>query len=141
LAWFGAINLAKDDADLTADQRLAEALMRRALALDEGFAEGALHDFFLVWEARGDAVGGSRQRAREHLDRALALSRGKRAWPLVAFAEAVCVAEQDRSCFENALERALAIAPEAEPKYRLSNAITQRRARWLVGRADELFVE
>jgi predicted anti-sigma-YlaC factor YlaD len=140
-AWFGAINLAKDDADLTADQHLAEALMRRALILDEGFAEGALHEFFLAWEARGDAVGGSRARARAHLARALALSQGRRAWPMVTFAESVCVAEQDRKCFEDALNRALAVDPSAEPKYRLNNLIVQRRARWLMGRADELFLE
>jgi predicted anti-sigma-YlaC factor YlaD len=141
MGWFGAINLAKDDADLTADQHLAETLMRRALTLDEGFEEGALHDFFIAWEARGDVVGGSRQRAREHLERALALSRGRRAWPLVTFAETVCVAEQDRKCFEDALGRALAIDTNAEPKWRLNNIIIQRRARWLLGRGDELFVE
>jgi predicted anti-sigma-YlaC factor YlaD len=141
MGWFGAINLAKDDADLTADQHLAETLMRRALTLDEGFEEGALHDFFIAWEARGDIVGGSRQRAREHLGRALALSRGRRAWPLVTFAETVCVAEQDRKCFEDALGRALAIDTNSEPRWRLNNVIIQRRARWLLGRSDELFVE
>src|SRR5262249_31040865 len=33
LAWFAAINVSKDDSELTADQGQAEALMRRALAL------------------------------------------------------------------------------------------------------------
>jgi predicted anti-sigma-YlaC factor YlaD len=141
LGWFGAINLAKDDAELTADQHLAEALMRRALALDEGFADGTLHDFFVAWEGRSPAAGGSRSLAREHLVRALALSHGRRAWPLVAFAESVSVGEQDRKGFEELLRQALAVDPDAEPKYRLSNVIIQRRARWLLGRVDELFIE
>ena len=34
-------------------------MMRRALALDEGYALGALHDFFLVYEGSRTSVGGS----------------------------------------------------------------------------------
>ncbi len=141
LAWFGAINLAKDDASLTADQHVAEALLQRALTLDETFQAGAIHDFFIAWEARSAAAGGSLERARRHFERALELSSGSRAWPFVAWAESACVARQDRGGFEEALARALAVDREARPRYRLSNAIIQRRARWLLSRADELFVE
>ncbi|MCU0241560.1 MAG: TRAP transporter TatT component family protein, partial [Vicinamibacteria bacterium] len=141
LAWFGAINLAKNEAELTADQDLAEALMRRALALDEAYERGVIHDFFIAWEARGPSVGGSFTRAKTHLDRALALSQGRRARPLVAYAEAAAVGEQNRQSFEETLARALAVDPEADPEQRLVNVLIQKRARWLRGRADELFIE
>jgi hypothetical protein len=59
LSWFAAISVSKDDSELTADQSQAEALMRRALALDESYDRGALHDFFISWEGRGESVGGS----------------------------------------------------------------------------------
>ncbi len=49
-AWGAAISLSKENAELTADQGLAEALERRALALDEGFGRGAVHDFFIAFE-------------------------------------------------------------------------------------------
>jgi predicted anti-sigma-YlaC factor YlaD len=141
LAWFGAINLAKDDPALSADQYLAEALMRRALALDETYERGVLHDFFIAWEGRGAAAGGSFARARVHFERAVALSNAQRAWPYVAFAESVCVKQQDRGCFKDTLERALAVDLERLPDCRLNNVIIQQRARWLLGREDELFAE
>ena len=141
LSWFGAISLAKNDSELSADQGLAESLIRRALELDEGFERGALHDFYIAWEGRGEAVGGSFERARQHLDRALVLARGHRASPLVTYAESVSVARQDRKEFESLLRQALAIDPDAEPALRLSNLVYQQRARWLLGRTEDLFVE
>lgn len=142
LAWGAAISLSKEDSELTADQRLAEALMKRALALDEAYELGSIHDFFISYEGgRPASAGGSAGRAREHLRRAVELARGHRAAPLVAFAEAVSVSLQDRKEFQKLLEQALAIDVDAVPEQRLSNLIYQRRARWLLGRADDLFIE
>ena len=140
-AWAAAISLAKEDAELAADLGTVEALLRRALALDEGYSLGALHDFFLVYEGSRTSVGGSAAKAREHLDRALQLAQGRRAGPLVSFAETVDVATQDRAEFERLLQQALAIDVNAAPEQRLANVIAQRRARWLLGRADDLFIE
>ena len=140
-AWGAAIALSKDDSELTADQNLAEALMRRALALDEGYERGSVHDFFISYEGGRRSVGGSVTEARQHLERALALSGGHRAWPLVNFAETVSVGAQDRKEFETLLRQALAVDPDAVPQVRVANLVAQRRARWLLGRADELFVE
>jgi predicted anti-sigma-YlaC factor YlaD len=140
-SWAAAIALAKQDAELAADLAAVEALMRRALALDEGFTLGAIHDFFIVYEGSRTAVGGSAEKARQHLERAVALSQGQRAGPLVSFAETVDVAKQDRADFERLLNQALAIDPDAAPAQRLANLIAQRRARWLLGRADELFID
>jgi len=140
LAWAAAMAISKDDAELTADQGKAEAMMRRALALDEGYEHGAVHDFFISYEGGRSSVGGSVEKAREHLERALALSKGRRAAPLVAFAETVSVATQDRAEFERLLEQALAVDADAVPDLRLSNIIYRQRARWLLGRADELFI-
>ena len=141
LAWFAAISISKDDSELTADQRQAEALMRRALALEEGWDHGALHDFFISWEGRGEAVGGSFARAREHLDRAEELAGGRRVSAFVNFAETVSVARQDKAEFERLLRQALAVDPDAQPGMRLANLVYQKRARWLLARTDELFVE
>ena len=140
-AWGAAIALSKDDAELTADQASAEALMRRALLLDESYEHGSGHDFFILYEGGRASVGGSLAKARGHLEKSVALSRGGRAAPYVAFAETVSVASQDRGEFETMLKRALAVDPDGVKDLRLSNRIYQRRARWLLERADELFVE
>lgn len=141
-SWGAAISLSKEDPEMTADQGLVEALALRALALDEGFSAGALHDFFIAWDGgRPVSAGGSPQRAREHLDRALALSGGHRAAPLISYAESVLVAAQSRPAFEETLKKALAIDPDAEPEFRLANLIAQKRARWLLARAADLFLD
>jgi len=140
-AWGAAISISKSDAELSADQHLVEELMRRALALDQRFEHGAIHDFFISYEGGRASVGGSYQRAREHLEQAVALSDGKRAWPYVTFAEVVSVATQNRQEFKELLEKALAIPVDQVPELRVANLLAQRRARWLLERQDDLFIE
>ena len=140
-AWAAAISISKDDPELTADQNLVEAMMRRALALDEAWEHGWIHDFFISYEGARASVGGSLQRAREHFERAKQLSQGTRIWPLVSYAEMVSVSTQNRKEFQNLLEEALAFDVNKAPATRLANLIAQRRAKWLLGRMSELFVE
>ena len=137
-----AIALSKDDPDMIADVPVVEALIRRALALDETYDGGAIHEFLINLEgSKPDAMGGSLERARLHYQRAVELSKGRRAQPFVTFAEVVSVRNQDRAGFVSLLERALEIDVNATPEWRLANLVMQRRARWLLGRADLLFVE
>jgi predicted anti-sigma-YlaC factor YlaD len=143
VAWSLALSSSTDDPALLADLPRIEALMRRALALDERYDDGAIHEFFVAFEGgRPEAMGGSVERARRHMERAMALSAGRKVSPLVTFAETVSVRTQDRRGFLDLLDRALAIDARAlAPESRMSNLVAQRRARWLKGRADELFIE
>ena len=142
MAWGAAIALNKTDTELGADLPQVEVLMRRALELDEGYDLGAIHDFFIAYEGgRPAAAGGSVERARASLGRALQLSKGRRAAPLVSFAETVDVGLQNRAEFVKLLNQALAIDVNALPEQRLANVIAQRRAQWLLARMDRLFVE
>ena len=141
-SWGAAMAMSKNDPDLVADQPIVEALIDRALALDEGFDQGAIHSFLISYEmARRGAPGDPAVRAREHFERAMTLSGGQLAAPLVSFAEQVCVAKQNRAEFEALLHKALAIDVDARPERRLENLVMQRRARWLLSRVDEFFVE
>ena len=140
-AWGAAISISKDDPELSADQSRAAALIRRVLALDESFEAGAAHDFMIAYEGGRASVGGSIEAARRHLRRSLELARGRRAGPLVTFAETVSVGRQDKAEFKQLLEQALAVDPNAAPELRLANVLAQRRARWLLGRIEDLFVE
>ena len=51
------------------------------------------------------------------------------------------VGEQDRARFEVLLRSALAVDPDAVPSERLANLLAQRRARLLLERTEELFLE
>jgi predicted anti-sigma-YlaC factor YlaD len=141
-AWAGAINLSKDDPETVADLPLVEAMMDRALALDERFDSGAIHTFLIAYES--SRPGGARDaeaRARGHFERAVELSAGGLAGPMVALAEAVAMPHQDRGEFESLLARALAVDADARPEWRLENLVLQRRARWLLDHVGEHFVE
>jgi predicted anti-sigma-YlaC factor YlaD len=142
-AWSLAVSTSPDDPSLLGDLPRIEALMRRALALEERFDAGAVHEYFVAFEGgRPEAMGGSVVRARYHMERAMALSAGKKISPLVTFAETVSVRTQDRKGFLDLLDRALAFdARSAAPEHRLGNLVSQRRARWLKERVDELFLE
>jgi len=140
-SWGLAITLSKNEPALIADQPVVEALIDRALELNEAFDAGAIHSFLISYEpARQGAEGDALERARKHFDRAMALSGGFQAGPLVALAESVSIARQDRREFQSLLDRALAVDVNARPEYRLANLVTQRRARWLLSRIDDLFL-
>lgn len=141
-AWGSAIAVSKNDPDLVADQIIVEALIDRALELDEGYGFGAIHVFLISYEpARQGASEPVETRVREHFKRAVELSDGQQAAPYVALAESLCVRSQNRAEFESLLKQALAIDVNARPQWRLANLIAQHRASWLLSRADELFVE
>jgi predicted anti-sigma-YlaC factor YlaD len=140
-AWGAAMSLAKEDANLTVNQDLAAALARRALELDSDWEYGSIHDFFISYEGGRSSVGGSLEKAHEHFERAVAASHGQRAFPYVTYAETVSVGQQHKTEFEQLLEQALAIDVDAVPELRLANLLAQKRARWLLGRVDELFIE
>jgi len=142
VSWGAAIALSKDRPDLVADQPLVEALIDRAYELDPDFAHGAIEQFLISYEsARQGANGDFASRSKQHFDRAVALTSAQSASPFVAYAETVSVKKQNRGEFETLLRKALAVDPDARPEWRLSNLIEQRRARWLLSREDELFLE
>jgi predicted anti-sigma-YlaC factor YlaD len=140
-SWGLAITLSKNEPDLIVNQPIVEAMIDRALELNEAFDQGAIHSFLISYEpARQGAPGDPLERARKHFNRAMALSGGFQAGPLVALAESVSIAKQDRGEFQSLLARALAVDVNARPEYRLSNLVMQRRARWLLLRIDDLFL-
>jgi predicted anti-sigma-YlaC factor YlaD len=141
MGWAGAMALKVNDSEVSADQPIVEALARRALELDEGWGLGSIHEFFVSWESARSTIGGSAEKAREHYERALVLSKGRRAFPYLTYAESVSVAKQDKAQFQELLGKALAIDVSRPDDQRLANLLAQKRARWQLGRLEELFVE
>ena len=139
-AWAAAFAVDVTDSDLSVHQTVMEKMLRRALALDDTWELGSLHDFFISWEAGHASAGGSMDKAREHYSRAMQLAAGARVSPMVSFAESVLVAEQKKTEFEKLLTEALAVdLSKTPPEQKLANVLAQRRAKWLLSRMDELF--
>lgn len=141
-SWGAAISLGLDDPELIADVPAMQALIDRALELDEGYDAGAIHSFLIGYEMiRQGAEGDPEERAREHFRRAVELSGGMQAGAYVALAESVSVETQNKKEFNELLEKALAVDVAAKPEWRLLNIVMQRRAQWLLGRSEDLFLE
>src|SRR5579859_1671177 len=140
-SWGSAIALGLDKPELVIDVPTVRAIADRALALDESWGKGALHEMFISLESVPEALGGSAERARQHFTRAVELETGASPGPYVSLAMGVSVAAQDRAEFESLLKQALAIDPEKDPSNRLVTLIQQRRARALLDHIDTLFTK
>ena len=135
-----AISVARNDAAMLARIPEVEAMLTRAIQLDEAWDAGTLHEFEVVL-AGAKPGAPDYDRIREHYERAAVLSEGNRASLFVAYAEAVAVPRQDREEFRAMLEKALAVDADEHEEIRLLNLVAQRRARWLMSRIDDLILE
>jgi predicted anti-sigma-YlaC factor YlaD len=136
-AWGLAISNSKDDLELVGQLPKVGELMKRALALDETYDEGALHEFFITY----DSAQNDKKSAQQHYERALELSHGKKLSPYVTYAEAVLVDSQNKKEFSHVLGKVLAFDVDSDLDHRLVNVLAQRRARWLMSRIPDLFAE
>lgn len=136
------ISASRNDAEMLARLPEVDAMIDRALALDEAWQEGALHEFeiILVGASPGSTIQDI-DGIRGHYDRALALSGGKRAGLYLTYAETVSVRRQDAGEFRALVDTALAVDPDAYLDVRLANLLAQRRGRWLLGRIDAMFLD
>lgn len=140
-AWGSAIAVGVDQPDLVADFPVVRTLMERALAIDEDYADGAIHEVFITLDGMSPSMGGDAGRARKHFERAVELSKGRSASAYVAMAASVAQPAQNKDEFLQLLDQALAIDPNDVPDIRLATIIAQQRARILRGRVDELFAD
>ena len=127
--------------ELLIDWPVVRVLAERALALDETWNNGSLPELMITVESQGEALGGSEERARQYFARAVEIQRGRSPGPYVALATGVVKSRQNRDEFTRLLNQALAIDPATDPSHRLVTLITQRRARLLLERIDDLFLE
>ncbi len=147
LYWSAASLLAAyslDPFDFALGARIGEArtLMAAAYSLDPDYGSGAIDDFYVsYYGGLPPDLGGSREKALAHFARAVEKSGGKSASPYVSLATAVAVPRQDYAEFKRLLEAALAVDPDAVPGNRLATLIAQKRARLLLAKAPELFID
>jgi hypothetical protein len=137
-AWGGELALAENTLLRLPELVAIRRLLGRALALDEAWSQGALHEAFISLDGMSPLLGGSAARAREHFDRAVVLSEAHSASAYVTMAATVSVAARDRAEFERLMKMALAVDVNRRPALRLANLIAQRRARGLLAQVERL---
>jgi predicted anti-sigma-YlaC factor YlaD len=141
MAWMGALLTDFFDLELLITMPRAVELILRILDLDEGYEEGAVHEFLTSYYGSVPReIGGSEEKARSHYIRALELSNGLRAATHVALATTVSVKNQNVDEFKELLQMALEVDADAAPRYRLMNILAQKRAIWLLEHIDNFFL-
>lgn len=138
-SWGAAISLGLDRPEIAIDLPNIRVLADRAIALDDGWGNGTLHELFITLDSLPEVLGGNPARAKEHFDKAVAIQKGLSPGPYVALASSA-VNNRDRAEFERLLKLALAVDPEKNPATRLVTLVTQKRARLMLDRIDEKFV-
>ena len=143
LYWSAAswgLAMAMNPDTLAIDFPAVRAMAERALALDESWWNGALHELMITLDSQ-ELLGGSHENARKHFERAVEIQKGLAPGPYISLAMGVSVARQDRAEFEKLMNMALAVNPDANPPERLTTVLMQRRARALLDQAEYLFLK
>ncbi|MDR0313415.1 MAG: TRAP transporter TatT component family protein [Treponema sp.] len=132
-----------DSFNMTLGIRIPElkAMIERAYVLDPDFNNGAIDDFFIIFYSALPAnLGGNRDLAFQHFQRAVEKSGGLSASPYVSYAKSVAIPAQDYDTFKEMLETALAINPDADTSNRLVNILSLQKARFLLDNAGAYFI-
>ncbi len=145
--WAGVSFLAEFSADpfdfsLTVAVPNAVALIKRVEAWNGTYGNGSLNEIMISFCGSAPTeMGGNEAKAREHFQKAVELSKGKRAGPYVALASSISVKHQDVTEFRRLMSSALAIDLNADPSGRLENIINQRKAKWMLDHIDAFFLD
>jgi predicted anti-sigma-YlaC factor YlaD len=139
--WVAAFSLDAFDLGLAFTVPKARLLILRALELNDGYNDGAIHDFLVQYYAGlPETMGGNKELAEYHHERALEYAAGRLAGPYVSYAEAVLIPQQDVDRFVEYMELALAVDPGEYPEARLLNILTQRKAQWYLDHLEDYFL-
>lgn len=138
-AWVGWIQARSADWSAVAELPGVEASLQRVVALDEGYDQGGAHLYLGVLASlRPPALGGKPDLARQHFERAIALSHGRNLMVKVEYARRYARLVFDRPLHDRLLKETLA-ADVHEPGLTLINTLAQKQARALLASADSYF--
>jgi predicted anti-sigma-YlaC factor YlaD len=139
VSWGSGLSLSDNQLTRLGELASVRVILGRAISLDERWQRGAIHEAFIALDGLPPLAGGSAARAREHFERAVALSEGQSGFAYVTMATSVALPARNRGEFEKLLKMALALDVDRRPELRLANLIAQKRARFLLSRVDQLF--
>ena len=115
-------------------------LLEKSMELEESWNSGALYSAMISFTmSRPDAVVNREQVAWDYFNKAVQSSSGENCSVFVRYAESVCIKNQNKDEFIEKLNYVSHFDIESVKELRLTNSMAQLRAKWLLGRIDELF--
>tara|TARA_B100000700_G_C15033348_1_gene851599 strand:- start:581 stop:1417 length:837 start_codon:yes stop_codon:yes gene_type:complete len=118
-------------------------LIKTAIKLDPDWGQGALFSAMMSFtvtrtDLSGDALVDS---TRYYFDRAITISDSLDASPFITFAESIDKPLQNKEGFQMNLNYVLSMDAGKNSKFELGNLIAQKRAKWLLSKTNEYFLE
>lgn len=139
VSWLSHLDATSEDWTAVAELPWVEAVLTRALALDETYEDGALHSYLGILNSlRPPALGGKPDVAREHFDRAIELSGGRDLSIKVEYARRYARLVFDQELHDRLLTEVLD-APVDAPGKTLFNVLAKREAQTLLASSKEYF--
>ena len=140
-AWATWIQAHRSDWSAVADKARVEEMMRRVIALDERYEQGAAHLYLGVLATLlPEALGGRPEDGRAHFERATELSNGRNLMARVLLAREYARLVFDRELHDRLCREVIAADAEA-PGLTLSNVLAQEEAERLLADSADYFGE
>ena len=132
VSWLSHLDATSEDWTAVAELPWVEAVLERALALDETYENGALHGYLGILNSlRPPALGGKPDVARAHFERAIELSGGRDLSIKVEYARRYARLVFDQELHDRLLTEVLN-APVEAPLYTLFNVLAKQEAQTLL---------
>jgi len=138
--WGSWISLNQRSMEAMAELPRVELMMKRVLALEEGFYYGGAHIFMGILEAsRPKIAGGDLNKAQNHFLRAIDLGAGKFLMSRIYYAEYYARKALDKKLFVATLQEVLNTPADIEPDLTLLNTVAHMRAQKMLNEVDQYF--
>ncbi len=139
-SWAGWINLSLDDPQAFIDLPKVQVMMERVMELDETYFLGAPHLFFgSLWGLKPRMLGGDPEKAKEHFEKNLAITKGKFLLTYIYYARFYAAKILDEDLFDELLRKVEETPADVLPDYQLLNVIAKEKATRLKAQRDEIF--
>lgn len=137
--WAGWIQAHRDDWSAVADLPKVNACMKQIVQMDAGYDNGGPHQYLgLMNSLVPKTLGGKPQVGEKHFEKAIAISKGKNLMIKVQYAETYARLVFDRSLHDRLLNEVIQ-ADANIPGLVLFNTLAKRKAKQLLGEADDYF--
>jgi len=139
-AWAGWINLSIDDPRAMIDLTKVQILMQRVLDIDETYFHGATHLFFgSIWGVKPKMLGGDPEKAKEHFEKNLEITKGTFLLTYVYYAMFYAAKVLDEDLFYSFVVKIEKTPADALPGYQLLNMIAKSKVKHLRAFGEEWF--
>lgn len=139
-SWLAWIGITPDDPQALMDIPKVVDMLERVIELDESFYFGSAHAALGSYYASLPRVMGDKTAtAKQHFDRAFALSGGRFLFMDFLYAKFYAYQIQDRDLFVRTLEKILSTPSDRYPDAAFANEVVKRKARVLLDNVDTYF--